>query len=320
MGKIVFNLQIQVLGKKMRRILVFLFSALFLFTSGTVQGQAPIEIERLQVDIWPEYDRPDVLVIYRVTLSSTTALPAALTLRIPADAGSPYNLAFKDTDGMLYNLEYTTSQENDWLLVSMQAPTTDLQLEYYDPGITRDGNLRQYDYTWAGDYLVRSLAVEVQQPINATNMQIVPDMGAGQILQDGLTYYNKLFAEIDQGTSFNLHIEYSKPDDVLSGNLQSVAPAEVAPQQTTRSTSFQSVLPWILGGLGLIMVAGVAIWYMLPQRRMASVSRRRHTLSPTSTASGKKEPGTALFCHHCGQRAQPGDIFCRSCGTKLRKQ
>jgi hypothetical protein len=301
----------------MRRILVILFLAFPFFTSFSVQAQAPIEIERLQVDIWPEYDRPDVLVIYRVELSSTTALPTAVTLRIPADAGSPYNVAFKDTDGMLYNLEYTTSQENDWLLVSVQAPTTELQFEYYDPGITRDGNLRQYEYTWPGDYLVHSLAVEVQQPINATDMQINPDMGVGQVLQDGLTYYDKLFAEIDAGTSFNLHIQYTKADDVLSGSLQSVSPAEVVTQQTSRSTSFQSVLPWILGGLGLIMIAGVVIWYMLPQRRAANVIRKRHPLGSPITGI-KNEPGEALFCHQCGQRAQPGDIFCRSCGTKLR--
>jgi len=26
---------------------------------------------------------------------------------------------------------------------------------------------------------------------------------------------------------------------------------------------------------------------------------------------------SATFCHNCGQKSQPDDLFCRSCGTEL---
>lgn len=74
-----------------------------------VSAQNEITLASLEIDLWPEYDRPDMLVIYRLTLDNSVKLPAQLTLRIPAAVGAPYNVAYEDAaDGMLYNLNYST--------------------------------------------------------------------------------------------------------------------------------------------------------------------------------------------------------------------
>lgn len=52
-------------------------------------AQGNLTLSSVEVDLWPEYDQPAVLVIYRVVLPASVVLPADLTLRIPAAAGEP---------------------------------------------------------------------------------------------------------------------------------------------------------------------------------------------------------------------------------------
>jgi hypothetical protein len=270
----------------------------------------------MHIDIWPEYDRPDVLVIYRFSLTAATPLPVEMSLRIPAASGEPYNLAFVDMnetgEASLFNLEYTTELQGEWLLVSFSVPTTDLQLEFYDPGMQRSGARRDYLFTWPADYTVQSMSVTIQQPVNASAMQINPEMGTGAVRQDGLNYYDALFGQVEAGEQFNLTLSYEKPDDTLSKSFDAVFPAETV--EVSQALTFDRILPWILGGVGVLLVIGAAIWYFMPHRQPAAPRKRHSPAAPPGRANNGD-----VFCHHCGQRARPGDTFCHACGTKLRK-
>ena len=59
----------------------------FFASTYDVGAQNDITFAGLEIDLWPEYDRPDMLVIYRITLDNSVKLPAQLTLRIPAAVG-----------------------------------------------------------------------------------------------------------------------------------------------------------------------------------------------------------------------------------------
>lgn len=300
----------------MRRASILAILILSLLFPVPASAQEAVTINTMHIDIWPEYDRPDVLVIYRFSLAASTPLPEKMSLRIPSASGEPYNVAFVDVtesgETELFNLEYTTEQQGDWLVVSFNAPSPDIQLEYYDPGLLRSGTTREYQYTWPADYTVQSMAVQVQQPVNASDMQIEPDMGTGEVFQDGLTYYNALFGQVETGEQFNLTLRYEKPDDILSKSFEAVFPVETV--EVSQPISFDSVLPWILGGVGVLLVVGAAIWYFMPNRQPA-VPRKRH-----SGAGSQEQSETGdVFCNNCGTRARNGDIFCHTCGTKLRK-
>ena len=293
--------------------LIFITLIMLLIPTGA-QAQDLVEIDSMQIDIWPEYDQPDVLVIYRFVLSGTTSLPAQLSMRIPAASGGPFNVAIKDTDGLLYTVDYTAEQQGDWIAVNFSAPTAEVQLEYYDPNLTRSGSKRAFTYTWPADYTVHSMSIQIQQPVNASQMQIDPAVGTGQVLQDGLMYFTGMFGEIQAGERFDLNLSYEKPDDVLSAGFEPVSPVAPIDDQAEKSTSFKSVLPWVLGGVGLLLVLGVVVWYLLPQRKQEPVKRKRHTPASRKPA----QPGGTNFCHNCGHPAQSGDKFCRSCGARLR--
>ena len=97
------------------------------------QSASPV-FENVQVDVWPEYDQPAVLVIYHITISTQVTLPANLSIRIPAAAGKPFAVAMQDSNG-LYNLNYDLGAGQGIFgsySESMRAPTS-IELSCADP-------------------------------------------------------------------------------------------------------------------------------------------------------------------------------------------
>ena len=63
-----------------------------------------------QVSLWPEYDKPSMLVIYRLTLPPQVSLPANLTVSIPSRVGKPNAVASRQANGTLLNAQYDAGQ------------------------------------------------------------------------------------------------------------------------------------------------------------------------------------------------------------------
>lgn len=302
----------------MRRWAIILLLVFLMGLAPSVRAQSPVGFDEAKVLLWPEYDRPDMLVIYKITLSGTTKLPAQINLHIPKEAGSPYNVAVEEADGQLYSLNYTTSQEGDWLVISLTAPTTKLQVEFYDPGLTKTDSRRDYNFRWAGDYEVQNLIVQVQQPVTASDLQVEMVSGSWSTGTDGMQYYTVEVGKVPAGTPVSLKLGYSKSDDTLSipdqVPLQSSQP--IGP--STDQLRMQEALPYILGGLGLILIIGGGVWFwLISRKRQSGISNRRH-----ASANRVMQDGTEvdIYCHQCGKRAAKDDVFCRTCGTRLRRE
>ncbi len=288
----------------------------------TAIAQGQIELERLQVDIWPEYDRPDVLVIYHITLAAEANLPARLAIKIPRLSGAPFNVAMQDVDGLLYNLEYAISPvDDDWVQISFMTPSPDIQIEYYDPGLKKSGAQRSFEYRWPAEYTVRSMTIQLQRPNGAENMQTIPEMGSGRLGQDGLTYFTAVVGRVEAAVPVVIRFTYEKADDTLSSKAQPVEPVEAISAKAPGRTTFQEALPIILGIFGALLLAAGFFWYWQSNRDQSGASRKRHTHPAASP--GRNHAGgarTTGYCHQCGKAAQPGDVFCRACGARLRNE
>lgn len=299
----------------MRRWSILLLLVWLLSLTGTAQAESTVVFDQLDVLLWPEYDRPDMLVIYKIALSASTKLPAQINLRIPQAAGSPYNVAVEEADGQLYTLNYTTAQEGEWLVVSLTAPTSRLQIEYYDPGLARSGDRREYQFRWAGDAEINNLIVHVQQPLTARNLQVAPDMGSWESGPDGLQYYVEDVGSVPAGTPLTVKLSYTKSDDTLS--VPDLAPLQ--PSQPIGPSSaqlrMQEALPYVLGGIGIVLIAGGGLWFWLISRKRQIGPVHRHPASAERLNNGGE-----IYCHQCGRRAARDDVFCRSCGTRLRRE
>jgi hypothetical protein len=281
-----------------------------------VHAQDITAIDTLQIDIWPEYDRSGVLVIYRINLSKDTPLPAQISLRIPREAKKPFNLAMQNVDG-LYNLKYETAIAGNWVAISFTTPSSEIQMEYYDPRLTEDNEDHYFEYTWPGDYPVHSLTLQVQKPLNATEIHTSPDMGSGELGTDGLVYFNRNVGEVPSGNTFQISVTYTKADDSLSVYLQPVQPSEPITDHTTGRVSFIEMLPWMVGGLGVLLIGGGALWYWQSGREDTMPRPARKNNAEHHKSQNPVEADN-VYCQQCGKRADPGDLFCRSCGAKLR--
>ena len=295
-------------------LLAMLFAGLQ-FTAAVAQDR--VIMENVQVDIWPEYDQPSLLVIYHINLSPQTTLPAEIQIRIPANVDRPYAVAMQDPAG-LYNLDYEIQAAGEWIVISFTTPVPDFRIEYYDPQLDLSSSERSFIFRWPGDYQVENLSLQVQQPPTASNMVFKPTLGSGRVGDDGLTYFYYLIGSIDAGTTFDLSVSYSKADDQLTSasQFQAVQPQEPVNASTNSQITLDQVLPWALGGLSLVLILAGGIWYWRTGRASQPASPRfRHARKP----SPPDEPGGgSIFCHQCGKKAAKGDLFCRSCGTKLK--
>jgi hypothetical protein len=292
---------------------------LLLFLPSLAFAQGPLTFPEVEIDLWPEYDDPGMLVIYRLTLPGTTSLPATLNLRIPAAAGKPNAVAARQPDGSLVNLNYQQKTNGRWSDLAITATSPEVQVEYYDPSLKKEGQRRSFTFEWPGEHAVEAFTVQVQQPFDASPVQFSPDdFGSGQLAGDGLVYYTENIGPVPAGPPFKIQLSYDKPTDDLTIkhlNLQSSG----APD--TSASQVKTYLPWILGFLGVGLIIGGVVWFVAArQGKSASKSENRARHKRASQKSGGVPTAEEyVYCPQCGKRAASGDRFCRTCGSELRR-
>lgn len=286
-----------------------------------VYAQGEVKFAAIEVDLWPEYDRPSMLVIYRITLDPEVTLPAAINIKIPARVGIPNAVAAKQADGGLINIPYETQKSGDWGVIAFQATSPEIQIEYYDPALAMDGQKRSFEYQWPGDYAVDRFTMQIQQPMEAKLMQIAPSFGNGATAPDGFVYYISDIGSISVGQTFAVNLEYEKESDNLSLTDLPVSPSGPIEESPLSTPNLLDILPWILGILGLALLLGGGLWYYQSGRNhnQEQVTRRRNRRKVPQSESSESDEEGFIYCHQCGKRANPGDRFCRACGTQLRK-
>jgi hypothetical protein len=298
----------------MRNLILMLTLMIVFLIPPSVRAQGNAHLSLLSVDIWPEYDQPEVLLIYRITLAPDMALPASLAVRIPSN--SQINaVAMVDPVNGLVNIPYDTSVQGKWSVLKVSTTSLKIQVEYYT-ALVKNGSARHIVFEWTGDYAVDKLEANFLRPFGADSVTISlapTDTSPGQ---DGLLNYHVQTANLAAGQPFTLAIDYQRHTDDLSISSRPVQAASTPGPDTPGRVSMTGVLIWVLAGIGvllLLIVAGI-FWFNGRQRggqRAAKVKKH--------TARHEENEDETIYCHQCGNRARPGDIYCRTCGTRLKR-
>jgi hypothetical protein len=301
-----------------KRIPVFIVVALLCLSANPARAQEVVSFSDLTISLWPEYDKPSVLVIYKGTLSPQVSLPAEVTLRIPAQAGKPFVVAVGPDPASVADVSSQLQPVGEWVQVSFIATTPSIQFEYYDPRLEKDGAQRHFAYEWPADQQVETMTIEVQHPVGASDVTLTPE--AGRVVQgeDGLEYSLIDKGSVAAGDPFSLDVRYTKQSDDLTQSSLALQPSAPITPQTGGRMNLGAVWPWLLGLLGLLLIAGGGFWYWQSGRQPAGARSRRRHASQTRLEEAQAAAGDEVYCHNCGKRALPGDRFCRSCGTRLR--
>lgn len=279
-----------------------------------VTAQTAPAVDVLTVSLWPEYDRPEVLVLYRLHLTSSTALPTQLRVPIPASVTDLNAVATRSTDGSLVNANFTRATTGGISFVVVESDSLDIQVEFYLP-LERSGESRSFTFAWPSGLAAADFVYEVQEPVGASDFLMEPapqTQGAGEF---GLTYRRASLGILEATASPALSVSYVRSTEQFSADFVGAQTPLGTPESPGGGTPDLAVyLPWALLALGLVLMAAGGIYY-LRTMRPSGRSRRRHR---RALSDGDGEPATA-YCHNCGAPATASDRFCRRCGTQLRR-
>jgi len=270
-------------------------------TGGAPKGNP--RLASLGIEIWPEYDRPAVLVILKAALAEGVKLPAAIALRLPAASGGPSAVAFSATaDGNLLTLKYERTVAGDFVTLKFEIPERFFHVEFYEPIATTLPS-RIYRYAWPGDLAAERVRVVVQEPASASAVSVEPNLDLSSTGTDGLRYRAAELGALEAGKPLPVVVRYTKVDTRTSADILKPKAGDLpfAAAPPLSATAASGALPgWALALAGIVMLAlggGVAFLW-----------RRRQ--SPSA-------PPAALPCVKCGAPQISGNRFCGKCGAKL---
>lgn len=272
-----------------------------------VQAQNSVEFQSLNVRLWSEYDRQSMLVIYDFEVTPETTLPASVKIRIPKDANIT-GIAYLE-GGQLFNAEFSgPAEDGNWQVITYFIRTrTTYHLEYYQ-NLMRNGNDRSFNFQWTGKYSIKNFHIEVQVPSDSTGVKanpMLPFVPSQSFLSGSASVSN-----LDAGRDYEVNLRYSRISDQPA--VPTVSSEVSAAQPVTENTSGRvtlNKLPYILGGVGILLILLASYYFWQSNSVHAAKSRKRFHI---------REDNTLIYCQECGTRALTEDRFCRACGSKLR--
>lgn len=265
------------------------------------RAQQNITLEFLAIDLLPEYDDPGMLVIEKFRLPPGNNFPLAMKFHVSAIAH--VSAVAYERGGKLYYVPSAALDIEDGLQVIslLVEEPLEYRIEYYLP-LERIGQRREFTYQWLSGYSARRIAVALKLPEDSTKVSTDPPL-AGQI-----PVLRGEFDQWQEGSPFTLNIAYQRAADFVQTYQQPIEPAQPLEENIRWSERMLLFWPWLLGSLGLALITGGGLYYWFSGRGKKPTSRKQPISAKTS-----------LHCHQCGQRARPGDKFCRLCGTRLRQ-
>ena len=315
-----------------RFVLIMALALVALAWSGPVRAQDAPTLAGLEVSLWPEYDRSELLVIYRGELDAAVPLPAAVEIAIPARAGQPTAVAYVDEAGQRLTQQYTTRIEGDLLIVAFSLITPRFQIEYYDALPVDSAGKRTYTFAYTADYTIAALNLEFQMPPTAMGLGLDPPADTSVVGQEGLTYHLRQVGALAAGDTRQWTFSYVKTATALTA--AGLAPAPTATPTAAGGTGDSTVWIFLVAFVALIAVGVTGFWLVnraqpapvpaarQPQKRRGS-GRGERSPQPRPEARPQVQPlppanGEARFCHQCGSELRSDSAFCHVCGTSVR--
>ena len=287
-----------------------------------------VRFPQANVQILPEYDSQDVLVIIDYQLPPDVKVPLTFQFRAPKGARMTGYALLDAKGGFEYDrpTPKVTPGNSDWDLVEAVVPRNQpVHIEYYyNPGVVTNG-ARDFSVLFESPATIDQLTFSVQQPKGATGFTLTPPLsGQGQD-GFGLTASSTSVSGVKPGDLLKVQVAYQK------ANAEPSVPAGAEPEASGETAATTNYLLWLVLAM-VVGVGGFATYRMLTSRtpgpassvghgggsrpRGGGSSGRRGPAAARTGAAARRSTGGQRFCTECGTAFTEDDRFCSGCGEE----
>jgi len=276
-------------------------------------AQTPDRLTSLKISIWPEFDKPSVLVLLDGVLADPSNLPRPVSVLIPSDAELSVT-TWTNPDGSFAPEQpaQQTKQDDGYTRVTFTIAQPRFRVEYYHD-LLRGAPDKTLDFVYKSSGAIDTVTLEIQQPLKATNWTMNPPAPNTRTDSDGFKYFSYAFSNIAAGQTITAQAKYTKSDP--NPSVQPQAAPTVVPAASESNNRF--------GLLALVALGLTAILGFFWLRRRSPATRPAANVMSRKARRGKRPAGlttAAVFCTQCGHPLRLEDNFCPKCGTKRRVQ
>lgn len=283
-------------------------------------AQDPNKLSQLTISVWPEHDKPTVLVLLDGTLADSSNLPRQFSVLIPSSA-QLLVATFVNADGSFAPEQPSTATNlgDGFTRITYAVATSKFHLEYYDD-LLRGAPDKTMDFVYKAQSPADQATLEIQQPLKATNFSVSPATQTTRNGTDGFKYFVQDLAAVSAGQTITAQVKYTKtdPNPSVLPTLPSITPipAPVAPAASPSPWSSIFILAGVVA-LGIVAVIGFFVFQKRSREpALARAASRNRTRRNGERAAPSSQ--TAAFCTQCGHGLSADDLFCPRCGTKRR--
>jgi hypothetical protein len=234
----------------------------------TDSGQ-DLSIGRMRVSIWPEYDDRSVLAIYDGKLDGASSFPLKTSFLVPK--GAVINDACSlSVEGQHFCQLYKTIDRGAFAEVRLLLPYPNFYLSFHTPQIDTEAERREFDYRIKANHAIKTMNVDIQQPLRATGFRISPPGNAATSQAEGklsmirgFTHFGYTLADISEGQESTFKIAYLKNDPNPSVDIKyaSMTGPRIWSSPYEAQKNVRTVI-YILFGTGTFGVLIVAMWFV----------------------------------------------------------
>jgi hypothetical protein len=236
---------------------------------GIGEATKDLTIGRMRVAIWPEYDDPSVLVIYDGKFEDISNYPIKTSFLVPKGAVISDACSLSH-EGQHFCQLYKTTNRGVYDEVRLLLPYPNFYLSFHTPGFDVTTEKRELDYQIKANHPIRSMEIDIQQPLRSTAFNISPAKSTATPQKDGtiskvkgFNHFSYKYDDISEGEKSIFKISYIKSDPKPSVDIKYASMTEPqvwgSPYETQKNIK---TFVYLLFGTSLIAAIIVVAWLM----------------------------------------------------------